>query len=141
MSAKRFFLDTNVIAYTFDKSAPEKQITARQLLELSLAGKGFISYQVMQEFINISVRKFSPAMTAEQAQRYLQDVLMPICKFYPNEEFYRRGLGIHERWRFGWYDSLIITAALEMGCDVLYSEDLQHKQTIETLTVINPFIK
>jgi predicted nucleic acid-binding protein len=42
-------------------------------------------------------------------------------------------------WRFSWHDSLIITAALECGCHTLYSEDLQHQQKVETLTIINPF--
>ena len=140
MSAEKFFLDTNIIAYTFDHSAPEKQKIAQQLLEQCLAGEGGISYQVIQEFTNIALRKFSPAMSVEQAQRYLQDVLNPICEFYPNEAFYARGLSIQERWRFSWYDSLIITAALEMGCTILYSEDLQHKQKIESLEVVNPFL-
>jgi predicted nucleic acid-binding protein len=34
---------------------------------------------------------------------------------------------------------LIIAAALEAGCLTLYSEDLQHGQQIEGLTIENPF--
>lgn len=139
MSAKKFFLDTNVIVYTFDQSAPQKQKIAQHLLEQTLSGQGCISYQVIQEFTNLALRKFSPTMTTSEAQRYLENVLLPICEFYPTEKFYQRGLSIQERWRFSWYDSLIITAALEIGCDVLYSEDMQHGQKIETLTILNPF--
>ena len=80
-------------------------------------------------------------MSHSQAQEYLEQVLFPICNFYPNEDFYKRGLKLQERWRFSWYDSLIICAALEAGCEILYSEDLQHQQKIETLTIINPFIE
>ncbi len=79
-------------------------------------------------------------MATSQAQRYLADVLLPICSYYSVESFYKHGLDIQNRWRFSWYDSLIITAALEPDCDVLYSEDLQHEQQIETLTLCNPFI-
>ena len=104
-------------------------------------GKGCISYQVIQEFLNIALRKFNPAMTVEQAQQYLQTTLLYLCKYYPDEGLYQRALGIQNRWRFSWYDSLIITAALELDCNILYSEDLQHKQEIETLLVINPFRK
>ncbi len=141
MSAKKFFLDTNILIYTFDKTAPEKQDISKQLIESALNNKGVISYQVVQEFMNIALRKFTPPMTNTQAQRYLADVLMPICSYYPIDNFYKHGLDIQNRWRFSWYDSLIITAALESECDVLYSEDLQHGQKIETLTIYNPFME
>jgi len=139
MNANYFFLDTNIIAYTFDKTAPEKQTVSQQLVEKALSNEGVISYQVIQEFINLALRKFSPPMTERQAKRYLQTVLLQICDYYPADIFFERSLDVRERWQFGWYDSLIIAAALELGCDVLYSEDLQHEQKIETLTIINPF--
>jgi len=141
MSDAKFFLDTNILAYTFDQDAPQKQAIAQGLLEDALMGKGCISYQVIQEFLNIALRKFSPAMTTEQAQQYLQTTLLYLCQYYPDENLYQRALDIQNRWRFSWYDSLIITAALELDCKILYSEDLQHKQEIETLVVINPFRK
>ena len=48
---------------------------------------------------------------------------------------------IAERYRFSFYDSMIITAALESNCEILYSEDMQHNQTIDdTLKIINPFL-
>ncbi len=140
MSVKRFFLDTNILVYTFDQTNPRKQTIAQQLVKQSLSGDGCISYQVIQEFMNLALRKFSPSISTRQAQRYLETVLLPMCDYYANENFYQRGLNIQERWCFSWYDSLIITAALEAGCDILYSEDLQHEQQIETLTVINPFV-
>ena len=68
-----------------------------------------------------------PPMSTEQAQRYLQTTLQWLCDYYPSEDFYQRGLKIKNRWRFSWYDSLIVTAALEYGCHTLYSEDLQHQ--------------
>ncbi len=139
MNASKFFLDTNIIVYTFDNSASQKQNLAQDLLESALDKKGIISYQVVQEFINLALRKFQPVMTHEQAQNYLREVLLIICDFYPTDDFYNRSLDIQNRWRFSWYDSLIISAALESDCDVLYSEDLQHGQKIETLTICNPF--
>lgn len=140
MSDKRFFLDTNVLIYTFDQTAPQKQEIATKLLEDALDGKGCISSQVIQEFLNVAMRRLNPPFATAQSQRYLEAVLFPLCEFYPNDGFFQRGLGIQERWRFSWYDSLIITAALECRCETLYSEDLQHKQKIEDLTIINPFV-
>jgi predicted nucleic acid-binding protein len=50
-------------------------------------------------------------------------------------------LDIWERYSFSWYDSLIVAAALEVGCDTIYSEDMQNGQEIEgRLHIINPFV-
>ena len=54
---------------------------------------------------------------------------------------YKRALDIQARYHFGFYDALIIAAALEAGCSRLYSEDLQHGQRIERLTIENPFLE
>jgi predicted nucleic acid-binding protein len=58
----------------------------------------------------------------------------------PSQSLYVKSIDIQERYKFSFYESLIITAALEAGCSTLYSEDLQHGQRIETLTINNPFI-
>jgi len=50
-------------------------------------------------------------------------------------------LDIRERYCFSWYDSLIVAAALEAGCDTLYSEDMQDSQEINgCLRIVNPFV-
>jgi predicted nucleic acid-binding protein len=141
MSAVSFFLDTNTLVYTFDKTAPEKQAKAQQLLEQALLGEGCISFQVIQEFLNLAVRKFDPPLTAMQAKRYLHTTLEPLCLVYADVELYQRALDVRDRWRFSFYDSLIVAAALEAGCTTLYSEDLQHNQKVETLAIINPFLQ
>jgi len=53
---------------------------------------------------------------------------------------HERGLVIAERFGFRIYDSMIIAAALEAGCVTLLSEDMQHGQRIERLTIRNPFV-
>ncbi len=53
---------------------------------------------------------------------------------------YGEALRIRERYKLNWYDSLIVAAALEAKCDVLYTEDLQHGQRFGELVVINPFL-
>lgn len=140
MSVDKFFLDTSIIICSFDQATPHKQKTAKRLLEDSLMGEGCISYHVIEEFMNVCLHTFSPPMSAVQAQRYTQDVLTPLCEYYPTENFYKRCLDIQERWRFSWYNSLIIASALETECEVLFSEDLEHNQKVESLMVINPFV-
>jgi len=139
MSGK-FFLDTNILVYTFDADAPAKQQTARQLILTALnTQQGIISYQVVQEFLNVATRKFSTPLTLADADAYLQKVLMPLCEVFPCIAYYSKALEISERWGYALYDAMIITAGLDAGCKTLYSEDLQHGQTIQELTIINPF--
>ena len=135
-----FFLDTNVLVYTFDRRAPEKQARARDLVERALrTGEGTVSSQVVQEFLNVALRKFERSFSNEEALRYLREVLDPLCSVFPSISLYETALSLHRRWRFSFYDSLIVAAALESNCKVLYSEDLQDGQEIESLTVVNPF--
>jgi len=139
MSGK-FFLDTNILVYTFDATAPAKQHIARQLISTALnSQQGIISYQVVQEFLNVAMRKFSPPLKPDDANIYLDRILTPLCELFPSMIYYSKALKISERWGYSLYDSLIITAALEAGCETLYSEDMQHGQLIQTLTIINPF--
>ena len=73
------------------------------------------------------------------ARRALDDVLLPLWTVSPSADIYHRALDLRDRYRFGFYDSLIIAAALTSGCVRLLSEDLQHGQRIEGLTIHNPF--
>ena len=135
-----FFLDTNIFVYTFDRREPKKQARARGLVERALGtGDGVVSSQVVQEFLNVALRKFERPLSDEQALRYLREVLDPLCSVFPSISLYETALSLHRRWRFSFYDSLIVAAALESNCKVLYSEDLQDGQEIESLTVVNPF--
>lgn len=135
-----FFLDTNILVYTFDETAPDKQMRACALVERALEHKtGVISYQVTQEFINVATRKFTPPLSTAQTLRYLREVLEPLCGVFSSNELYRKAIGIQERWRYSFYDSLIIASALSAGCKTLYSEDLQESQSIESLTIVDPF--
>ena len=140
MTAKRYFLDTNIIVYSFDAQNPDKQQRARQLIHDALTQNcGCISYQVVQEFCNVATRKFATPMSEQDCREYLAQVLMPLCEVYPGSEFYRQALVIQERWKYSFYDSLIINAANLAGCQILYSEDLQHGQQILGTSIQNPF--
>lgn len=137
----RYFLDTNILAYCFDETAPEKRERANQLVREGLERRvGVISYQVVQEFINLALRRFEPRMGVDDVRQYAAVVLRPMLAVGSSMALYQRALEIVERYRFSWYDSLIVASALESRCEVLYSEDLQHKQRIESLEIVNPFL-
>lgn len=137
----RFFLDTNLFIYTFDDSAPAKAKKATELIRrASNTGEGIVSYQVVQEFFNVAIRRFSRPMTLAEAEQYLITVFRPLLAVHSSPALYVEALRLSANHKLAWYDSLIVAAALEGQCDVLYSEDLQHGQRIEDLRVKNPFV-
>ena len=131
----KYFLDTNIIVYSFESKEPEKQSIARTLIQDALSGVGCISYQVIQEFFNVATRKFETPLSFQDCNLYLRDALAPLCEIFPSIEFYSQALRIKEQCQFSLYDSLIVTAALQADCRTLYSEDMQHGQIINQLTI------
>lgn len=137
----KYFLDTNIFAYTFDPSHPAKQKIAHELINYAITDTaGIISYQVIQEFINVATRKFATPLTTSDLKIYVDQILVPLCELYPSTEFYHFALEIKDKTHFAFYDSLIVAAAIKTGCKILYSEDLHHKQKIGGLIIKNPFL-
>jgi predicted nucleic acid-binding protein len=134
------FIDTNIFAYSFDQTDSDKKEKAKTLIEELLEnGSGVISYQVVQEFINVSYRKFSSPMSPRELERFIDNILSHLWKVYASQELIYSAIGIKEQYKYSFYNSLIIAAALEAGCSILYSEDLQHKQKIYSVQIIDPF--
>ena len=139
MSVERF-LDTNVFVYQLDGSDARKAEITRDLIQQGVdGGNACISFQVVQECLNTAIRKAHLQLAAHDMRRYLEAVLAPLLKVQPSLRLYRASLDIQSRYRFAYYDALIVAAALDAGCTALYSEDLQHGQRIEGLTIVNPF--
>lgn len=130
----RIFVDTNLVLYTLGKDARKKAI-ARKFL----ATHPILSAQVINEAVNVCLRRFK--FTRERAYTFA-DIVMRRTDVRPiDETTIRKSAEIAIRYRFSNWDSLIIAAALLADCDMLYSEDMQHKQVIDgTLTVVNPFL-
>jgi len=135
-----FFLDTNIFVYTFDPSAPDKQLIARDWVRQALlTQRGLTGAQVVQEFMNVALKKFVHPMGVTEAREYLNGVMRPLCQHFPAMPSFDRALLIREETGYAWYDSLVIAAALEARCAWLISEDLQHGQKIGAITIHNPF--
>lgn len=136
----RFFLDTNIFVYAMNRADPPKQRIAIQLIREAVASrKGVISYQIVQEFLNVALKRFAQPMTPADAEQYLATVLRPLLAVHSSEELYVEALRLHARYRISWYDSLVVQSARQAQCSILYSEDLQHGQKFDNLRVVNPF--
>lgn len=128
------FFDTTVLVYVL-KENDERAAIAGQLL----AGGGVLSVQVLNEFANVARRKLGMSWKEiEQALAAIRDLCLPPAAL--TVETHTAALKIAKRYGFQVYDSLILASALENRCGILYSEDLQHGQKIESLTVQNPFL-
>jgi predicted nucleic acid-binding protein len=131
MPASKPFLDTNVLLYLLSSDAKADKA------EALLAGGGTISVQVLNEFASTASRKLK--MTWPEIREILATV-RAICAVVPvTVDTHDKGLAIAERYGVSFYDSLILAAAREAGCRVVYSEDMQHGQTIGDVTIRNPF--
>lgn len=137
----RFFLDTNIFVSTFDHSAPAKAKRSAHLIRRATdTGEGIVSYQVVQEFFNVALRRFSQPMSVAEAEQFLITVFRPLLAVHSSPAIYVEALRISAKHRLAWYDSLIVAGALEGHCDILYSEDMQHGREIERLRIENPFV-
>ncbi len=128
------FVDTNVLLYLLSADVGK---AARA--EAVLAERVVISVQVLNEFANVARRKLGLAWPA------LRHVLADLRHFAEVQPLthatHERALDLAERHQFSVYDALIVAAALEAGCQTLWTEDLQHGQRVdERLTLSNPFL-
>ena len=136
----RFFLDTNILIYSFDPQAPAKKRVATKLIRTGAeSGKGVVSYQVVQEFLNVALKRFAVPMSISDATEYLGTILRPLWTVQSSEPLFATALRLCHEHRLAWYDALIVSAALETECETLYSEDLQHGRRFEDLQIQNPF--
>ncbi|SDX47207.1 PIN domain-containing protein [Nitrosomonas oligotropha] len=134
------FIDTNIFIYLFDETDDRKRAISEQLIQQALETRNAcISYQVIQETLNVVTRKLPSPMSTENARRFLEQILIPLWQTMPSLALYQQGLELQARYGFSFYDALIVAAALESGCTRLYTEDLQHGQQVGELLIENPF--
>jgi len=130
------FLDTNILIYCYSSSDLTKQSKAQSVANQTNV---LISTQVMKEFTNVLCKKFKLDWQA------ISDALNELEKNFNvhtnTPTSIKKACKIADRYGFSFFDSLIIAAALETDCVILYSEDMQDGQLIENkLTIKNPLI-
>ncbi len=136
-----FFLDTNIFVYCFDESQLKKRTLALALIADALhSGKGIISTQVIQEFLNVATRKFILPLTPQDARIYLAKVLFPLCHVFPDMDLFKLALKLVNETNYSFYDALILAGAIRGGCTTLFSEDMASGQQVENVKIVNPFI-
>ncbi|WP_228895289.1 PIN domain-containing protein [Pseudoduganella aquatica] len=150
MSAN-FFVDTNVLIYLLAgrEPAPGETLTRDELASnikadaaLNLLGGEamFLSVQVFNEICNVVLRRrfnWKNAMELLSALESLCVEVLPITL-----DTHKRGLLLREKYKMQFFDALMVASALQAGCEIFYSEDMQHGQLIEgSLRIQNPFAR
>jgi len=134
MKTDRPFFDTNVLLYLLSEDNRKADRA-----ETIMASGGIISVQVLNQFASVASRKLG--MSYAEIRDMLGTV-RAVCQTQAvTVDTHERGLDIAERFGFSLYDSMIVSSALQCGCSVLYSEDMQHGQEIDgQLVILNPFL-
>jgi len=131
----KYFLDTNILIYLY--SIEEKK--QKKVLELLQTEDEFvISTQVLSEFCNVLKKKFN--FTSKQLNLLLQDFKHNFLLNTTDIEQIKTALSISDRYKYSFFDALVIAGAINSGCTLLFSEDLQHGQTVlNKVKITNPF--
>ncbi len=132
------FVDTNVLIYAFSSGPDvvEKQAVAQSLLRSSDL---VFSVQVVQEFYYQITRPNRPGRLSHEEAMEVVEALAKRTTLPVTMELLRSATAIGERYQISYWDGAIIAAAVELGCDAVYSEDLNAGQNYAGVQVINPF--
>lgn len=131
------FLDSNILIYTDDHDAPEKQAIALSLVETGQANRDtFVSTQTLEEYFSAATRRLKvPAATARQKIELfaqLQVVLITVDDVLA-------AIDVHRLHQISFWDALLVRTARRAGCTTLVTEDLQDGMRFDGLVVHNPF--
>ncbi len=134
---KRGFVDTNILIYaaTGREDEPAKWEMAHELLREAVL---WLSGQVLAEFYNIATVKHRLAI--DQANSWLEYLEQFDCQPI-DREIVLDGVAISQRYKISYWDGALIAATKRLHLDILYTEDLNHRQSYESVTVINPFLE
>ena len=130
------FVDTNILVYAHDRSAGKKHEKAVELLVRLFEEKTkAVSVQVLTEFYAAATKKL--AMTSAEAEQVLIDMAAWVIH-RPDHADLIRAAGLQRRHHISWWDALIVNSAIELGCSVLWTEDLSSGQRYGGVMARNP---
>jgi predicted nucleic acid-binding protein len=138
----KVFIDTNIFVYAFldtdDSSQHAKHLKAVEFLkQFDANSQVIISTQVLSEDYSALLKN---KINDEDIQESAKQLVNSIEVVSVSKNIVMDSYSIKNKYRYSYWDSLIISSALQSNCTVLYSEDLQHNQKIEKqLSIINPF--
>ena len=136
MSADRGFIDTNIFVYIYSDSEKDKGVLCERFIN---GYDRFVSTQVLNEFCSVAIKKL--AMPVSDVQYAVSEICEGCNLVLVDDDTVQKALDVCEKYKYSYYDSLIIASALESDCKYIISEDLHDRQIVEgKLTIVNPFV-
>ncbi|MGH6680080.1 MAG: PIN domain-containing protein [Bradyrhizobium sp.] len=127
------FFDSNILIYAYSTDVRRDRALA------AIADGGVISAQVLNEFTNVLRNKqkqdWPVIEAAVESVRFGFPDIVPLTA-----DTHAAALGLAREHGFAFYDALVVASAIEAGCDILYTEDMQHGRIIGGITIVNPFV-
>ena len=142
-ATNKFFVDSNVLIYSYDSADPRKQSVAAGLVaDILRQGNGAVSVQVLGEFFNNITRRIANPLSVEEAGRAVYAIgSSPTLDVIDIDlAMVRRAIATHRRYGTTYWDSLIIAAAERADCSAILSEDFNSGQSYHGILAVNPFV-
>ena len=131
--------DTNILLYAVSADPSDAAKRARAAKVLADRENLALSVQVLQGFYHQATRRSrSGRLTHDGAMEFL-DRFAEITVQPVTTEIFRRATELCNRFRISYWDAAILAAAMALGCDAVYSEDMSDQQDYDGVRVINPF--
>jgi predicted nucleic acid-binding protein len=132
----RIFIDSNIFLYAFSDKDKDKQQVAKKIV----LNPSCISVQVVNEVSKNLLYKFK--FNENEIVKVVDSLYKKHIVAELTQTIFVHASNIREKYNLSYYDSIIVSTALENKCNIVYSEDMQHNQLIENrLTIISPFEK
>lgn len=133
------FVDTNILIYAEDRDAKGKHAVARALImDLWESREGVVSVQVLQEFYVNVTKKLKKPLTVAKAKKIIEEYLTWTVVDNTGRMLVD-AIDLQRKSQLSFWDSLIVQAAIQSGCNRLYSEDMNAGQRFGPVTLVNPF--
>lgn len=134
---ERSFVDTNILVYSKDDIDPRKQDIAEKLIYDLYKNRSItISNQVLNEYISVMINKFKAPLDR------IESHISTFIEWNPiqmSPEIYETAFELLRHYKVSTWDALIIAAAVNSNCKVIYSEDLSNGMEYLGVKVVNPF--
>jgi predicted nucleic acid-binding protein len=99
--------------------------------------QGVVSVQVLQEFFVTVTKKLRKPLTAARAADIVREYLTWTVVDNTGE-LLMQAISLQQAARLSFWDAMVVQAAIDAGCDSLYSEDLNEGQRFGSMQIVNP---
>jgi predicted nucleic acid-binding protein len=132
----KIFIDTNVLLYLYSEDDTSKRDVVNLLFDKN---ECVLSTQVLIEFMNVGLKKFN--ISHDKMIEALIELESNFQIHINTTQSIKLASLISQKYKYSWFDSLIVASALESKCTSLITEDMQHNQPIEnSIRIVNPFL-